>query len=90
MIRGINHTIIELHETGSEYYERALLILKPEYASVQRTLLEREARKMLRELDAPSAIRRNRLRLRLLALLLCGGAGGSLLTLLITGLCCAA
>ena len=40
MIKGINHTMIELNETGNEYYERALLIVKPEYASVARAVLE--------------------------------------------------
>jgi len=60
MIKGINHTMIELNETGNEYYERALLIVKPEYASVARAVLEDEAKKMLSELDVPSAIRAKR------------------------------
>lgn len=68
MIKGINHTIIEINETGSEYYERAILIVKPEYASVQRALLEDEAKKMLRKLDVPSAMRCKRsLRKKVLA-----------------------
>ncbi len=57
MIKGINHSIIEVNETGSAYYERALLFIRPEYASVQRTLLEEEAKKMLRGMDIPSSIR---------------------------------
>lgn len=87
MIKGINHTIIELNDTGNEYYERALLIVKPEYASVQRTILEQEAKKMLRELDAPSAIRFHKHRLKTAALLLCAGAAGGMLTMLINSLC---
>ena len=57
MLRGINHTVIEVNETGNEYYERAILFVRPEYASAQRAVLEDEARKMLKRLDAPSAIR---------------------------------
>lgn len=62
MIKGVNRHVIEVTETESEYYERALLVIKPEYASMERDLLEREARKVLKELGAPSSMkRRNRL-----------------------------
>ena len=57
MVKGINHSIIEVNETGSEYYERAILIIRPEYASAQRAVLEDEARRMLRDMDVPSALR---------------------------------
>lgn len=76
MIKGINHSIIEVNETGNEYYERAILIIKPEYASVQRAVLEDEARKMLSELDVPSAIRCGKSRLKtIINCSLCVGAG---------------
>ena len=45
MIKGINRTIIEVTDTGNIYYERALLVLKPEYTDVNRSLLEKEAKK---------------------------------------------
>ena len=48
MIKGINRSIIEVLDTGSVYYERALLVIKPEYASAQRELLEQEAKKLHR------------------------------------------
>lgn len=57
MLKGINHSIIEVNDTGNEYYERAILIIKPEYSSVERSILEYEARQLLREFDAPSAFR---------------------------------
>ncbi len=56
MIKGINHSMIELQETENEYYERAILIIRPEYAAVQRSVLEKEALRMLHELDAPSVM----------------------------------
>lgn len=58
MIKGINRTIIEVTETENAYYERALLVLRPEYAAVQRELLEREAKKILHNMNAPSSIKR--------------------------------
>ncbi len=57
MLKGINHSVIEVNDTGNEYYERAILMIRPEYASAQRSVLEREAKKMLREMDAPSAVK---------------------------------
>ena len=53
MIRGINRQIIDVPDTGSVYYERAYLVVKPEFASAEHDLLAREARKVLKGMDAP-------------------------------------
>lgn len=58
MIRGVNRHIIEITDTGSAYYERALLVIKPEYANAERILLEKEASKVLRSMGAPSSLKR--------------------------------
>lgn len=60
MIRGISRQIIEVKETGNIYYESAYLVVKPEYASAERALLEKEARKILRSMDAPSGMKHAR------------------------------
>ena len=60
MIRGINRSIIEIGDTENEYYERAILVVRPEYASAERAVLEDEARKLLRRMDAPSVFRSRR------------------------------
>ena len=33
MIKGINRQVIEIMDTGNLYYERALLVVRPEFAS---------------------------------------------------------
>ncbi len=86
MIKGINHTMIELNETGNEYYERALLIVKPEYASVARAVLEDEAKKMLSELDVPSSIRAKRKKWKWVVCMIVSAFAGSFLTALICSL----
>ena len=83
MIKGINHTIIETNETGSEYYERAMLIIKPEYASVQRSILEAEAKRLLKEFDAPSAIRSGTGKLKMLLSLIAAAISGAAISGLI-------
>lgn len=83
MIKGIHHTMIELNETSSEYYERALLIVRPEYASVQRAVLEEEAKRLLRELDAPSAMRQRRGRLKGFIPMICSAVCGGIVMLIL-------
>ena len=89
MIRGVSRQIIEVRETDNRYYESAYLVVKPEYASAERAVLEREARKMLKAMDAPCAIKRrvNRgaacLKLLLPALLGAGAASLFIYTFLL-------
>ena len=45
MIRGINKRVIEVNDIGSEYFEKALLIVKDNKATVPN--LEREADRVL-------------------------------------------
>ena len=58
MIKGINRQVIEVLDTGNIYYERALLVVRPEFATAQREVLEKEARHMLGKMRAPSAIKK--------------------------------
>lgn len=60
MIKGINRQIIEITETGSIYYERALLVVRPEYAKAQQNVLEREAKRLVKGMKAPSSIKKSR------------------------------
>lgn len=58
MIKGINHQIIEVTETDNIFYERALLVIRPEYTGAQKAVLEKEAKKMLRDMGAPSCMKK--------------------------------
>ncbi len=60
MIKGINRNVIEITKTDNIYYERALLIVRPEFTGAEKRLLEKEAKKMLRGLNAPSVIKSKR------------------------------
>ena len=57
MVKGINHHVIELTQTGNKYYEKALLIVKPEYSQSNEVFLEKEAKKILKDINAPSSIK---------------------------------
>lgn len=45
MIRGVNRQIIEVCETKNEYFERAILFVRPEYISETEANLRSEADK---------------------------------------------
>ncbi len=54
MIKGINRQVIEVKDTGSIYYEQAWLMVKPEYTRIQHSVLENEARNLIKKAGAPS------------------------------------
>ena len=84
MIKGINHHVIELTETGNKYYEKALLIVKPEYSQSNEMFLQKEARKMMKDLKAPSAIKHKQNLLMRFLKFGCAAAAGSIITTLLT------
>lgn len=57
MLRGVNRQVIEVTETNNLYYEKALLVIRPEYTGAQRHILEKEAKAMLKRMKPPSAIK---------------------------------
>ena len=57
MVRGISRQIIEVPDTGNIYYEKAYLVVKLEFSDAQRALLEKEAKRVLRAMDAPSGMK---------------------------------
>ena len=43
MIKGVNRQVIEITETGSEYFEKMLLVVKPQYSSMNLKNLKKKA-----------------------------------------------
>ena len=58
MIKGVNRQMIEVTQTDSPFYERALFVVKPEYAQESYEILHREATQVMERLGAPSAFRK--------------------------------
>lgn len=83
MIRGVNRQIIEVSDTESDYFERALFFVSPDYCDAERAVLEREARRALKRLGEPSAARRRRTRLWLWGRLLLAAACGAALAAMV-------
>ena len=57
MIKGISRQIIEVADTENEYFERAMFFISPCFSDAERNALEKEASRMLRQMDSPSKIK---------------------------------
>lgn len=86
MIKGINHQVIEVTQTDNRYYERAFLVLRPEFASAQRDMLEKEAKRMLKSMDTVSCAKSKRMLKSMIVPSLISCIAGSLCTALIFSL----
>ena len=46
-MRGVNKLIVEIKDTENEYFDRAILFVKPNMASAEQSELDKSARKLL-------------------------------------------
>ena len=65
MIKGVNRQIIEVNATHNVYFERALLVVRPNCEHLGCKRLQTEADRFVLNLDGYSGLKRNRRRHRL-------------------------
>lgn len=56
MIKGVNRQVIEISDPNSIYYEKAWLVVRPEYVKIQQNILEKEARNFMKDISNPSCM----------------------------------
>lgn len=56
MIKGINRQVIEISDPHSIYYEKAWLVVRPEYVRIQQSVLDKEAKKLISDISHPSCM----------------------------------
>ena len=84
MTKGINKQVIEIHDTGSEYFEKALLFVKPEYATLSEKSLQEKFVRAFSACSVPRCKKRTfRDVMRVLAVIVLSAAAGALITALI-------
>lgn len=52
MIKGVNKQVIEITETGSEYFEKMFFVVKPQYSSMNLKKLEKKAGTIAADISA--------------------------------------
>ncbi len=62
MIKGVNRQMIEILDTGSPYFERALLVVQAGIDTADSGALQKAAREMLQNADSCSHLKRGRRR----------------------------
>lgn len=58
MIKGVNMQVLEIKDTGNDYFDRILLFVKPEYCSVDKEKLQKQAWDFTRNIGLPPAVRK--------------------------------
>ena len=48
MEKGVNKQVLEIHETGSDYFEKAMFFVKPEYSTLGEKKLTASASELLK------------------------------------------
>ena len=84
MIKGVNRQVLEVHETGTKYFEKALFFVKPEYSTLSERRLNEKALQALSGNDKVPVTRHTKIKnvvLKIVCLLLSAmtGAGVTLL-----------
>lgn len=66
MVKGVNRQVLEIHETGCEYFEKALFFIRPEYSAENDSKLRGQALKSIQSKAAVPKTRRQRVKSRML------------------------
>ncbi len=53
MIKGVNRQVVEVAETGSDYFERALFFVNPKYYGITDSKLRERAQVLVGNASAP-------------------------------------
>ena len=60
MIKGVNHQVVEVNDTSSEYFERIIFFVKPEYSFVSEGKIRERAAKIAGSSTMPPPTKRSR------------------------------
>ena len=87
MIKGVNRQVVEVRETGCDYFERIIFFVKPEYAALSEGKIRERASLIAggTPLPPPTKTKDNRVTdiLKILLGTLCGLAAGIAIAFLI-------
>lgn len=60
MIKGVNHQVVEVNDTASEYFERIIFFVKPEYSFVSEGKIRERATKIANTATLPPPTKKSR------------------------------
>lgn len=86
MIKGVNRQMVEVNQTESEYFERILFIVKPEYAGVKESKLREQASRITSAAGAPPTTKKRKFSPIAFAKMTAAAGAGAALTAVLTHL----
>lgn len=86
MLKGVNRQVVEVADTGSDYFERALFFVNPKYYGLTDGKLREKAQGLVSSAGAPpkTKAKEKTSRVKTAIAIIASAAAGSVLTLLIT------
>lgn len=60
MIKGVNHRVVEVSDTGSEYFEKIMFFVSPDYAALSENKIREKAGAIAKGASAPPQNKRHR------------------------------
>lgn len=66
-MRGVNKLILDIKDTDNEFFDRAILFLKPDKTAADQSQLNENARKLLSAVKADSMNKKSRMKILLIA-----------------------
>lgn len=85
MLKGVNRQVLEIHETGCEYFEKALFFVRPEYSAESESKLKGNALKSIKSSVGVPKTRKQKIKSKafFVAELLTSAGVGAVITALI-------
>ena len=85
MIKGVNKQVVEINETGNEFFEKAIFFVRPEYSAAGEGKLRDRAQRVLNKTPAPpsSAVLTKKEKFPTILKLLAAAAAGAIITAVI-------
>lgn len=80
MIKGVNRQVVEVNDTGCEYFEKIMFFVKPEYASVSEGKIRERAGIIAESSTLPPPTRLKKARLFSVAKLIFSALLGAAIT----------
>lgn len=83
-MRGVNKLIVEIKDTENEYFDRAILFVKPSMAAAEQSELDKSARKLLSAVKDGKSPRRWKRILPVLGVILAVSVSAGITALILT------
>ena len=86
MVKGVNRQVLEIHETGCDYFEKALFFVKPEYSRENEGKLKTKAVSSVMNFTSVPKTRKQKIKSRVLfigEILASAGVGAFVTTMIL-------